>query len=287
MPSGNVTVTAVFSIKKFTVIWKNGDTVLETDTDVPYGTTPSYDGATPTKAATAQYSYTFSGWSPEVSSVTGDVTYTAIFSNTVNKYTVTWKNGDTVLETDTDVPYGTTPSYDGATPTKAATAQYAYTFSGWSPEVGTVTGDTTYTAQYARAEYVAESKPYIDETGAYIVGRKAHYESDGKYYAVNEDRSIGKEVKEESLSLSYFEFNNLPDGTLRLSFYTGPTENLTELVIPKTYNGKKITELGPNVDKGGTKRLYGETANTVNVILNENIKTITQYAFYYHQFPSF
>ena len=149
--TGDTTYTAQFSstVRTYTVTWKNGNTTLETDTGVAYGTTPTYNGGTPTKASTAQYSYTFSGWSPTVAGITGDTTYTAQFSSTVRTYTVTWKNGNTTLETDTGVAYGTTPTYNGGTPTKASTAQYSYTFSGWSPTVAAISGDTTYTAQFS------------------------------------------------------------------------------------------------------------------------------------------
>ena len=59
-----------------TVIWKNSDgTILETDLEVLEGTLPSYDGETPVKEGG-----TFTGWTPEVSSVEEDVTYTALFS---------------------------------------------------------------------------------------------------------------------------------------------------------------------------------------------------------------
>ncbi|MBR6313283.1 MAG: InlB B-repeat-containing protein [Clostridia bacterium] len=151
--TGDATYTATYTstVNKYTVTWLDEDgTELEKDENVPYGTTPSFDGETPTKAATAQYTYAFNGWSPAVASVTGDATYTATYSNTVNKYTVTWldENGDE-LEKDENVPYGTTPSFDGETPTKAATAQYTYTFDGWSPEIADVTGDATYTATYS------------------------------------------------------------------------------------------------------------------------------------------
>lgn len=151
MPAQDVTLTAnAAKISDITITWKNWDgEILEVDSNVEYGTTPSYDGETPTRSATAQYTYTFSGWTPSVSAATGDITYTATYSSVTNKYTVTWKNWDgTVLETDANVAYGTTPTYNGATPAREGSAQYTYTFSGWSPTVSSVTGDVVYTAQF-------------------------------------------------------------------------------------------------------------------------------------------
>ena len=43
---------------------------------------PSYDGTEPSKVNTAQYTYDFTGWTPTISTVTGDITYTATYSAT-------------------------------------------------------------------------------------------------------------------------------------------------------------------------------------------------------------
>ena len=67
----------------YTVTWMNDDgTVLETDTNVKEGSLPEYNGEKPAKDATEQYSYTFTGWSPEIVAVTGDATYTAQYEAT-------------------------------------------------------------------------------------------------------------------------------------------------------------------------------------------------------------
>ena len=155
--TGNATYTAQFNSKvnEYTITWVDGDgNTLKTE-EAAYGTTPTYSGATPTKTATAQYTYTWSTtnpWSPAVTTVSGDVTYTAQFDSTVNMYTITWVDGNgNTLDTDT-VAYGDVPAYTGATPTKMGNAQYSYTFNNtWSPVVTSVTGNATYTAQFDEA----------------------------------------------------------------------------------------------------------------------------------------
>ena len=165
--TGNKTFTATWEINTYTITWKNEDgTVLETDNNVAYGSMPSYNGSDPTKASTAQYTYTFKAWSPVVANVTGNATYTATYNATTNTYTITWVDGDgETLKTDT-LEYGETPAYDGETPTKTATAQYTYTFKSWSPVVANVTGNATYTAQFDEVirSYTITWKNWDDST---------------------------------------------------------------------------------------------------------------------------
>ena len=146
--TGNATYTATFEKLTYTVTWKNGDTVLETDTGVPYGTTPTYNGSTPTKASTEAFEFVFDGWEPSLSAVISNVTYTAKFRGVQRKYKIKWCNEDgSEIKTD-EVAYGSTPVYNGSTPTKESTAKYQYVFSGWEPKVDIVTGNANYTAQF-------------------------------------------------------------------------------------------------------------------------------------------
>lgn len=130
----------------------DGGTLLYTET-VKDGGNGTYNG-TPSRTATAQYTFTFVGWSLEQDAQTADSNATknvsadrniyAAYSRTLRSYTVYWRNADnTLLETDTNVNYGSMPQYNGATPT-----YQGRTSIGWSPSVSSVVGDVTYTATY-------------------------------------------------------------------------------------------------------------------------------------------
>ena len=134
--------------KEYTVTWQNWDgTVLEVD-NVKEETTPTYDGMTPAKEGNEQYAYEFSGWDKEISAVTGDTVYVAQFNEILLNYPIVWQNWDGTILQQSNENYGVTPSYNGETPFREATAEHTYTFTGWSPTVDTVTGSTTYVAQF-------------------------------------------------------------------------------------------------------------------------------------------
>lgn len=149
-PTDDAHYVATFAINQYAIIFQNWNGEELQNETLDHGAAVSYKGATPTKPATAQYTYTFAGWSPNISTpAMGDVTYVAQFDEAVNLYTITFENWDGTVLQSSDWEYGTTPTYSGATPTKPADAQYTYTFTGWDESINLVTGEKTYTAQFS------------------------------------------------------------------------------------------------------------------------------------------
>ncbi len=164
----------------YTVTWVNyNGSELEVDKNVSLGTTPEYNGETPTKPADAQYTYTFSVWDPEISPVTKDITYTATYTPTIRQYTVTFvdEDGTTVLKEATEYEYGTKAEdiVKPEDPTKAATPQYTYTFAGWTPEIVDVKEDAVYKAIYT-AETNKYTVTFVDEDGETVLKEATEYE---------------------------------------------------------------------------------------------------------------
>ena len=142
--------TAKFKVitRKYEVIFQNEDGTELQRTNVAYGETPKYNGSTPTKPSTAEFTYTFAGWTPSITSVTGTATYKATFTSVKKQYEVIFQNEDGTELQRSNVAYGETPVYNGETPVKEATDEFTYTFNGWSPSISSVTESQTYTATY-------------------------------------------------------------------------------------------------------------------------------------------
>lgn len=162
---------------EFTVTWKSqdGETTLETDKNVTYGTKPSYGGSVPTKPDDNNYTYTFVGWATKpnqtngvveenLDKVTSPTTYYAAFSKTeITRYSITinYQDGEgNELKTphseyqkvgfkySFDVSSDTT----GTIPFIIDKGETQYVFnqikSGSSPLEGTVAGAVNITAEY-------------------------------------------------------------------------------------------------------------------------------------------
>jgi len=141
---GNQTYTAQFerTLRQYTVTWVvDGSEEKQT---YDYGALPVYDG-TPTKESDPEKSYTFSGWDKELSPVTGDATYTAVFHESKNCYNITFVVNGTEYEREYE--YGAIPAFEGDT-SKPMDEDYRYVFTGWDKEIVAVTAEATYTAQY-------------------------------------------------------------------------------------------------------------------------------------------
>ena len=235
----DVIYTALFTseIRKYTVTWKCGDTVLEVDENVEYGTIPEYHGKTPEKAADIQYIYSFSGWSPDISEVVGNITYHAQFIKQENFYEIVWKNGDTVLEIDENVPYGSTPVYNGEVPAKESTAQYAYTFKGWTPKINNVTENITYYAEFEESIRSYSVKFYSDDGSVLLDEVRVQYGSDAAYTKSNPvknptagytylfDKWVDADGEEDDLK------NVVADRVVYASF-TSYTRNVNVYIVP-------------------------------------------------------
>ena len=155
---------ATWNVEEFTISYVDYDgSEIDSYHYIPGTSAADIAAQAPTayREATAQYTYVFSGWEPDFSDVTGDMTYTAKYDAILNTYGVTWMTWDGlyVIETDENVGYGSQPYYNGPPQTKEETVQHTYTFLGWSEHVDSedgvpiedlpaVTGDVTYYASF-------------------------------------------------------------------------------------------------------------------------------------------
>ena len=189
--------------------------------------------------------------------ITKDITLYATWSDPI-VYTVTFvNNGGTVLDVQTG-HYGDTLVYGGATPVaENQDAHYIYTFSGWDGDL-VITGDATLTATYEMA-YITTTAYYYDYDGTTLLasvplaeGEEPHY--DGATPTRERDKANkiqfefeGWDKAEETADSVKFvaRYASCTDGLDiegdTVTYYHGTSTNV---VIPSTWGGVKITKIG-------------------------------------------
>ena len=128
-------------------------TLLETKS-YRHGSVVAYNGETPTKETTAQYTYSFKGWDAEITNAVEDFDYHAVYDSTVRSYKIYFNNFDGTLIENATFEYGKMPSCSKG-PSREATAEWKYSHKGWKPALDYVTGEATYVATYdsSKVEY--------------------------------------------------------------------------------------------------------------------------------------
>lgn len=140
------TVYVKWTINKYTVTFMDGEKVLKAYTNVPHGDTvtapevPEKDGKT------------FSKWDKDFSKVTSDLTINAVYD--VDTFTVTFKDGEKVLSTQT-VEYEAAAT---APDTARLSPPEGMHFAKWDKDFSKVTEDIEVSAVYELNEYTVTFK---------------------------------------------------------------------------------------------------------------------------------
>ena len=174
---GNADYTAVYTdeYNKYIVRFLNEDGTVILKSTYHYGDDVVVPVA-PAKTADETYTYKFAGWDKEVTSVKGNVDYTATYEPSYIDYTVRFLNEDGSVITETTYHYGDDVVIP-ANPAKAADETYTYKFAGWDKEVTSVKGNADYTAKY-EPSYIDYTVRFLNEDGSVITEATYHYGDD-------------------------------------------------------------------------------------------------------------
>jgi uncharacterized repeat protein (TIGR02543 family) len=152
--TGTKTLYAQWVSSEYTITFNNWDGTKLHEYTITAGATAAYPSTapTPTKPATAEYTYTFSDWSPSLDvAPTQNQTYTAQFTATKNKYTLQFNTDGGSAIADQTVDYGTVVA-KLSDPTKTG-----YIFNNWYDQSSggsaivwglTITGNKTVYARW-------------------------------------------------------------------------------------------------------------------------------------------
>lgn len=213
------TVYVKWTINKYTVTFMDGENVLETFTNVRHGDTVT------APEVSEKYGKTFIGWDKKFDNVTSDLTINAVYD--VDKFTVTFKDGEKVLETQT-VEYeaaATAPDIARLSPPEGMH------FAKWDKDFSKVTedievsavyelnvytvifknGETTLKTEMVKHGFAATAPNVFDTPTAKFVGWDKSFDN------VTSDLTVNAKFETKKFTLTFINF----DGT---TVYTAEVE---------------------------------------------------------------
>ena len=257
--TGTATYEAVYNsvLRAYTVSFLMDDgTPVENGVleGVEYGTLVSsiVPAEDPTKESTAEYTYAFTGWTPDIADaiVTGNIDYTAVFSENKNKYAVTFVDEDeSILKAAVEYDYGTLP---GAIDVPTVEDKNGKKFAGWEPGLATVTKEVTYKAVYTDKIVVTWKdddgsvlrQDYVDDGDMPYYGEDPAKDPTAEYtYTFDKwTPAVVAATENATYTASYTSVKNKYDVTFVAEH--NPDANIT---VSKEY-GEAVASFAPQVD---------------------------------------
>lgn len=249
------TVYVKWAINKYTVTFMDGEKVLKAFTNVPHGDTvtapevPEKDGKT------------FSKWDKDFSKVTSDLTINAVYD--VDTFTVTFKDGGKVLETQT-VEYeaaATAPDIARLSPPEGMH------FAKWDKDFSKVTedievsavyelnvytvifknGETTLTADRVKHGSAATAPNVFDTPTAKFVGWDKSFDN------VTSDLIVNAKLEKRKYTLTFINFDGTTVYTAEVEYGASISGKFDEADKAATYDDTILDYVGW-YDKSDTEK---------------------------------
>ncbi len=220
----------------------------------------------PTRESTAQYNYTYSGWSltaggtasaSALNAVTGDRTVYAVYTANVRYYTITYYDSDgaTILHSE-QLSYGATPNYTAS--------KDGFSFIGWNPSLDIVTGDASYTAEWQEKITFAGAS-WAD------IARISESGQAEEYFNVGDTKSISFGEYTMGLAIAGFNHDDLADGSGKAGMtiiFTDLTDFTVDYSFTSTYSEETTL-------RGMVKPLFSSELQTVIKTVKKDFSNTT------------
>ena len=247
------------SVRYYTINFYDDDGTLLQSDQYTYGDRAIFP--TPHKDSDELYDYELLGWGDTSTNcytgsveVYSDKDYYAMYTGSARYYNIRFvdEDGDELFSF--GYLYGDTPEYLEETPTKSDSLGYSFAFAGWVPELGQVTEDVTYRANF---------------TATYN-GSDQLYESNGYQYTVDGDGNA--KIVGYTGSGSWLDISGTLGGRKVIGIgpyaFRGNTGSGSWLDIPGTLDGHTVISIGPYAFRGNTDIVGVEIPDSV-IVLDE------------------
>lgn len=231
----------------------------------------------PYKDSTEKSTFSFVGWSREPGgtvdsecrkAVFADRNVYAVYRTDIRKYTVWFYNESTLLQTVTNVPYGSAATYTGDTPVKDKVSEpELYPFERWDPSPSKIIGDTKCYAQFGSPVELKEIEDDWDTIIANINdGSYADKYEIGNYKPLN----LGEEGI-VNMQLVAKEADTLSDGS-GLAATTWISIELLKTAKRMNPAYDSSTNTGGGVGGWETSELRSYLSTTIKPLIPENVR---------------